>query len=188
MSDSEAGLEFRGVISPYRCKVGKAMIPAMNALLFVHVAISLVGILSGLVVLYGLLTANRMDGWTLLFLATTVATSVTGFFFPLNGFTPAIGVGILSLVILAVTIPARYRFHLSGGWRRIYVIGSVVALYLNVFVLVVQSFLKVPALHALAPQGNEPPFAIAQGIVLLLFVVAGFLSVRRFHPATVLTG
>jgi len=113
---------------------------------------------------------------------TTVATSATGFGFPFNGFTPAIGVGTLSLVVLAVTLLARYKFRLLGASRWIYVVGAMLALYFNTFVLVVQLFLKIPALHALAPQGTEPPFAITQGVVLLVFVVLGILSVRRFHP------
>jgi len=157
----------------------------MDIFTLVHVALSLIGILSGLIVLCGLFASNRMNGWTLLFLVTTVATSATGFGFPFHGFTPAIGVGILSLIVLTLAIAARYVFQLAGSWRWIYVIGSVVALYFNVFVLVVQAFLKIPALHALAPRGSEPPFAIAQGIVLVLFIVAGILSVKRFHPATV---
>jgi hypothetical protein len=156
----------------------------MDTFTIVHVVLSLIGILSGLVVLYGLFTANRMNGWTMLFLITTVATSVTGFGFPFQGVTPAIILGILSLIVLLAAIVARYVFHLAGSWRWIYVVGSVVALYFNVFVLVVQAFLKIPALHALAPKGSEPPFAIAQGIVLLLFIVAGTLSVKRFHPVT----
>ena len=157
----------------------------MDTFTLVHVALSLIGILSGLIVLCGLFTSNRMNGWTLLFLVATVATSATGFGFPFHGFTPAIGVGILSLIVLTLAIAARYAFHLAGAWRGIYVLGSVVALYFNVFVLVAQAFLKVPALHALAPKGSEPPFAIAQGIVLVLFILAGILSVKRFHPAAV---
>ena len=157
----------------------------MDTLTLVHVVLSLIGIVSGLVVLYGLLTANRMDGWTLVFLVTTVATSVTGFFFPFKGVTPAIILGLLSLVVLAAAIAARYACHLAGSWRWIYVVGSVVALYFNVFVFVVQAFLKIPALHALAPKGSEPPFAIAQGIVLLFFILAGILSVKRFYPVAV---
>jgi hypothetical protein len=157
----------------------------MDTFTLVHVALSLIGILSGLIVLCGLFTSNRMNGWTLLFLVTTVATSATGFGFPFHGFTPAIGVGILSLIVLTLAIAARYVFQLAGSWRWIYVIGSVVALYFNVFVLVVQAFLKIPALHALAPKGSEPPFAIAQGIVLVLFILAGILSVKRFHPVAV---
>jgi hypothetical protein len=157
----------------------------MDTLTLVHVVLSLIGIVTGLVVLYGLLTANRMDGWTLVFLFTTVANSVTGFFFPFKGITPAIILGILSLVVVAAAIAARYAFHLAGSWRWIYVVGSVVALYFNVFVLVVQAFLKIPALHTLAPKGSEPPFAIAQGIVLVFFILMGILSVKRFYPVAV---
>lgn len=147
-----------------------------------HTGLSLVAIATGLVVLRGLLRNDPMNGWTLWFLITTVATTVTGFLFPFRGFTPALGTGIVSTVALVFTIPARYTFRLAGSWRWIYVVGAVFSLYLNCFVLVVQSFLKIPALNALAPQGNEPPFAIAQGIVLVLFVIAGYLAVRRFRP------
>lgn len=148
-----------------------------------HVALSLIGIATGLVVLRGLIRNESLNGWTLWFLVTTAATTLTGFLFPFRGFTPAIGTGIVSTVALAAAIPARYAFHLAGSWRWIYVVGAVFSLYLNCFVLVVQSFLKVPALNALAPQGSEPPFAIAQGIVLVLFVIAGYKAVRRFRPA-----
>ena len=148
-----------------------------------HVAISLIGIASGLVVLYGLLNAQRMSAMTAVFLATTVLTSVTGYFFHRDHILPSHIVGGISLVLLAAAIAAYYAFRLAGYWRPVYVITAVMALYLNVFVLVAQSFLKVPALHALAPKGSEPPFAIAQGIVLLAFVVLGFLAVRRFRPA-----
>jgi len=147
----------------------------------VHVVISLVGIASGLVVLFGLLGGKRLAGWTGLFLATTAVTSLTGFGFPVEHFLPSHGVGILSLVVLAVAIVALYARHLAGPWRRIYVIGAVVALYLNVFVAVVQSFEKVPALRALARTQSEPPFAIAQLVVLVLFVVAGIAAARRFR-------
>jgi hypothetical protein len=157
----------------------------MDTFTLVHVVLSLIGIVTGLVVLYGLLTANRMDGWTLVFLVTTVATSVTGFFFPFKGVTPAIILGILSLLVLAAAIAARYAFHLAGSSRWSYVVGSVVALYFNVFVLVVQAFLKIPALHTLAPKGSEPPFAIAQGIVLVFFILAGILSAKRFYSVAV---
>ena len=158
------------------------MIFGMNTFTAFHVLLSLIGIASGLVVLTGLLTANLMKGWTLLFLVTTLATTLTGFLFPFGGFTPALGVGVLSTLILVVTLAARYRFHLTGAWRWIYVVGAVLAQYLNSFVLVVQSFLKIPALHALAPAGTEPPFAAAQGVVLLFYLVTGFLAVKRFHP------
>jgi hypothetical protein len=137
----------------------------MDTYTLVPVILSLIGIVSGLVVLYGLVTADPMNGWTLLFLFTTVATSLTGFG---HGVTPAIIVGILSLLVLTAAIAARYAYHLAGSSRWIYVVGAVVALYFNVFVLVVQSFLKIPALHVLAPNGSEPPFAIAQGMVSLL--------------------
>src|SRR5262245_38115916 len=146
-----------------------------------HVALSLVGIGSGLVVLRGLLASRRLDGWTALFLTTTIATSVTGFLFPFRGFTPAIGTGILSMIALAVACYARYGRRLAGGWRLAYVVTAILALYLNVFVLVVQAFLKIPALEALAPQQNEPPFAIAQGVVFVLFLVAGLRAAARFR-------
>jgi len=155
-----------------------------QALTLFHVVISLIAIASGLIVLYGLLTANRMAGMTLVFLVTTIATSVTGFFFHRDHLLPSHIVGIISLLVLALTTFALYSGQLRGFWRPVYVIGAVISLYLNVFVLVAQSFLKVPALHALAPNGSEPPFAIAQGIVLVAFIVLGVLAVKRFHPAT----
>lgn len=149
----------------------------------VHVLISLVGILSGFVVIFGLLAGKRLDSWTALFLTTTVLTSLTGFGFPFEHLLPSHIVGIISLVVLAIAIAARYAFHLGGAWRSIYVIGSTLALYLNVFVLVVQSFLKVPALHALAPMGNEPPFLIAQLVVMAAFLALGTLATKRFRHA-----
>ena len=161
------------------------MILGMTTFTFVHVVISLVGILSGFVVVFGLISGKRLDGWTALFLVTTVATSVTGFMFPYHGFTPAIGVGILSLVVLAVAILGRYRRHLAGPWRRTYVISAVIALYLNVFVLVAQLFEKVPSLHALAPKGSEPPFAITQGIVIVIFIALGIAAARGFREPEV---
>jgi len=147
-----------------------------------HVMISLVGIGSGLVVMYGLLTANRLDRWTLLFLVSTAATSLSGFAFPNEHITPGIVVGILSMIVLAVAIVARYSLRLKGAGRPAYVVAAAIALYFNVFVLVVQSFEKVPALKALAPTQKEPPFAIAQLLVLVVFVVATVLAVKRFHP------
>ena len=160
------------------------MILTLQAYTIFHVVISLIAILAGLIVLRGWLTARRLDGWTLIFLLFTLATSVTGFFFPFNGFTPAIGTGILSVVVLLAAFAGLYAFHLEGSWRWIYLVSAAIALYLNVFVLIIQAFLKVPALHALAPNGNEPPFAIVQGIVLVLFVIGGFLAVRRYRPVT----
>jgi hypothetical protein len=158
----------------------------MDTYTLVHVILSLIGIISGLIVLFGLLRSNRMNGWTLLFLVTTVATSVTGFGFPFHGVTPAIILGILSLIILALAIAARYTFHLAGAWRWIFVVCAVAALYFNCFVLVVQSFLHIPTLHVRAPHGSEPPFAITQVIVLLLFLWGGILAVKRFHPVVAL--
>ena len=149
----------------------------------IHVIISLVGIGSGLIVLFGLFGSKRLDGMTAVFLLTTVLSSVTGFGFPFEHLLPSHIVCAISLLVLLIAILARYSFHLAGKWRAIYVITAVMALYLNCFVLVVQGFLKVPALHAMAPKGNEPPFAIAQGIVLALFIVAGILAVKKFHPA-----
>jgi hypothetical protein len=152
-----------------------------------HVIISLVGIGSGLVVLYGMLTANRMDRMTALFLVTTALTSLTGFAFPNDHVTPGIVVGILSVIVLAVAIVARYVRHMNGGWRSIYVITAAIALYLNCFVLVVQSFEKVPVLHALAPTQKEPPFGIAQLLLLAVFVVLTIMAVKRFRvqPAVI---
>ena len=147
----------------------------------VHTAISLIGIVSGLVVVYGMLGGKRLDGWTALFLLTTVLTSVTGYLFPFEHLLPSHIVGGISLVVLAVALLARYSFHLAGVWRRTYVLTAVMALYLNVFVLVVQSFLKVPALHALAPAGKEPPFAVAQLIVLAVFIWLAIAAVKRFR-------
>jgi hypothetical protein len=160
----------------------RAMGFAATPFTLLHVLISLAGIGSGLIVLYGLLASQRMPAWTLVFLVTTIATSVTGFMFPFHGPTPAIGVGVVSMIVLTGAVLGRYVFRLAGAWRWIYVATAVMALYLNSFVLVVQLFVKVPALHALAPKGAEPPFGIAQGLVLLFYVVSGVLAVRRFRP------
>ena len=153
----------------------------MAVFTLVHVLISLIGIATGLVVLFGMIRSQRLDSWTAVFLATTVATSVTGFLFPFNGVTPGIIVGILSIAVLAPAIYGRYSKGMQGGWRKVYTIGSVIALYFNVFVLIVQSFQKVPVLNALAPTGTEPPFAVAQGITLVAFVVLGTMAVKRFR-------
>ena len=155
----------------------------LNLFTAFHVLLSLVGIASGFVVLYGLLTAKAFPGWTAWFLTTTVATSATGFLFPFHGFKPSYAVGILSLVALAMAIVARYRYGLIGGWRKTYVISAIVALYFNVFVLIAQLFMKVPPLKALAPTGSEPPFLVVQIVVLVLFVVLGFRAVAKFRDA-----
>lgn len=157
----------------------------MKTFTLIHVVISLAGILSGFVVAYGLLSRKLLNGWTAFFLATTVATSVTGFGFPFERLLPSHKVGILSLVVLAFALYALYGRRLAGVWRHVYVVSALVALYFNVFVLVVQAFLKVPALKPLAPKQSEPPFVIAQGVVLLLFIVLGVFAVIRFRNAPV---
>jgi len=153
-----------------------------------HVIISLVGIVTGFVVLYGLFGANRMSGMTALFLVTTILTSATGFLFPFTQLLPSHMIGILSLVLLAVACFALYSKRLVGAWRWIYVLTAMIALYLNVFVLIIQSFLKIGPLHALAPSvpPSEPPFAIVQGVVLVLFIVGIVVAVRKFRPPAVI--
>jgi hypothetical protein len=148
-----------------------------------HVIISLIGIVAGFVVVHGLLTGQPAGGVTALFLATTVLTSATGFLFPADKLLPSHIVGILSLVALAIALAALYGFHLAGAWRWIYVVTALVALWFNCFVAVAQSFQKVAFLHPLAPTGAEPPFAIAQLVVLALFVAIGVVAVRRYRPA-----
>jgi hypothetical protein len=148
----------------------------------VHTVLSLIGIVTGLVVLLGMLGGRKLDSWTAVFLATTVLTSATGFLFPFNKLLPSHVVGIISLVVLAIALLALYGLHLAGAWRWIYVVGAVLALYLNVFVGVVQAFQKLAFLQPFAPTQSEPPFIVAQVVVLAIFVVLGFLAVKRFHP------
>jgi hypothetical protein len=148
----------------------------------VHVILSLVGILAGAIAALGMLSAKKLESWTALFLATTVATSATGFLFHSAAFGPPHVVGFISLVVLAVAILALYGRHLAGPWRWIYVVGAVLALYLNVFVGVVQAFQKLPFLQPLAPTQSEPPFLIAQVVVMVIFIALGILAARRFHP------
>lgn len=150
----------------------------------VHVIISLVGIASGLVALYGMLQGKKMGGWMALFLLTTILTSATGFLFPFTTLLPSHKVAIISLVVLAIALVALYGFHLSAAWRWIYVVTAVVALYLNCFVGVVQAFQKISFLKPLAPTQSEPPFLIAQLLLLAIFIGLGFLAIRRFHPAS----
>jgi hypothetical protein len=150
----------------------------------VHVLLSLAGIGSGFLIVYGLLVGRRFDGGTAIFLLTTALTSLTGFLFPFEHLLPSHVLGIISLVVLAVAILARYALHLEGAWRSIYVVCAVLALYLNVFVLVAQAFMKVPALKVLAPTQKEPPFLIAQLVVMAIFIVVGFFAVKKFsNPA-----
>jgi len=163
------------------------MILGMTTFTFVHVVLSLIGIFSGFVVVFGLLAAKQLDGWTALFLVTTVLTSATGFLFPFHTFLPSHGVGIVSLIVLAIAIFARYVRQLAGAWRRTYVITAIVALYLNVFVLIAQLFLKVPALKAMAPTQSEPPFLVAQLACMALFVVLAIAAAIKSRNETVRT-
>ena len=166
------------------------MILGMSLSMFVtvHVIISLIGIVAGIIVMFGLLGSNRKPGLTAIFLLFTILTSATGFLIPplvTETLLPSHMIGILSLVLLAIACIALYGMMLSGAWRWIYVVTAMISLYLNVFVLVIQSFLKVPALHALAPSvpPSEPPFAILQGIVLVFFIVFIIGAIKRFRPA-----
>jgi hypothetical protein len=159
------------------------MTPFVSILTPVHVAISLVGILTGFVVVFDMLSSSSLDGWTKIFLHSTLLTSLTGFLYPIHGITLGIILGILSLIVLAIAYPARYKFALAGHWRATYVITAIIALYFNCFVLVAQLYEKVPALHALAPMNSEPPFKFTQLAVLLLFFILGILSSIKFHPA-----
>jgi hypothetical protein len=154
---------------------------SLEAFTRLHVALSLVGIVSGLIVLFGLIARRRLAGWTALFLVTTILTSVTGFGFPFDHLLPSHKIGIVSLVVLAITIVARYALGMVGAWRVIYVIGAALALYLNGFVGVVQAFLKIPALTRLAPNQTEAPFVIAQLAVLALVMVLTVVAARRFR-------
>jgi len=149
----------------------------------VHVIISLVAIATGVVVTIGMVNNHRLAGWTGVFLLTTVLTSVTGFLFPLTKIGPPHIFGAISLLVLVPTLLGWYQFHLAGGWRQAFVLGSLFTLYLNVVVLIVQSFQKIPFLNPLAPtQSSEPAFAGTQGVVLVLFVLAGIRAIKRFHP------
>ena len=152
-------------------------------MLQIHVILSLIGILSGFVVLWGLLTGVSLSAWTAIFLAATILTSVTGFPLPPFGFDPPRAVGVISLVLLALAVAALYAFRLAGVWRWIYVGTAVAALYLNVFVAVAQAFQKLPFLHALAPTQSAPPFLVSQLVVLAAFVALGAASAIRFHPS-----
>jgi hypothetical protein len=157
---------------------------SIGAFTLLHVIITLIAIGSGLIVVGGMFASHKLPGTTALFLFTTALTSLTGFLFPIKGFTPALGVGIVACVILAVALFALYKARLAGQWRWIYVITAIVSLYLNVFVLIAQSFMKVPALTALAPTGSEPPFAIAQGATLATFIVIALIAVANFRPVS----
>jgi len=158
---------------------------SLSAFTTLHVVISLIAIVAGLIVMFGMLGTYNAGALTAIFLILTILTSVTGFMFPFNGVTPAILVGILSCVLLAIACIALYAMKAAGPWRWIYVLTALISLYLNVFVLVIQSFLKIPPLHEIAP-GNPPAgpaFAVLQGIVLLFFAIMTVQVWRRFRPA-----
>ena len=160
----------------------------MSALVLIHVVISLIAIVTGFLVMFGMLSSNRMPGMTTTFLVTTILTNATGFIIPpflYDKFLPSHAIGILSLILLAIACFALYSQHLSGMWRWVYVLTALISLYLNTFVLVIQSFLKIPALSALAP-GNPPSgpvFGVVQLIVLAFFAYMTFRAVKRYHPA-----
>jgi hypothetical protein len=158
---------------------------SVHAFTAFHVALSLAGLLSGLIVVLGMLNDTQLPRWTALFVATTIATSATGFLFHSASFGPPHLIGVISLIVLTSAVAALYIYRLARGWRSVYIAAAVLALYLNVFVGVAQAFQKIPLLHALAPTGSEAPFLMAQGLVLAVFVLATVLSLRRFHPSPV---
>ena len=155
---------------------------SLSTFTVIHVVISLIAIVAGFVAVMEMIADRPLDIWNTIFLWMTILTSVTGFFFPFAGVTPGIVVGIISLVVLAAALFALHARHLNVAWRWIYVVCAIVALWFNVFVAIVQSFQKVAFLQALAPTQSEPPFQIAQGAALVLFVVLAILAVRKFHP------
>jgi hypothetical protein len=150
-----------------------------------HVVISMIAIFSGFIVVGGMFSNTGLAGWTAFFLLMTILTNVTGFMFPIAGFTPALAVGTLSTLLLLVAVYAVYKERLRGSWRTVYVVTASIGLYLNVFVLIAQSFQKVSFLQPLAPHGNEPPFAIAQAVTLVAFLLLGWMALRKFHPTRV---
>ena len=155
---------------------------SLSTFTWIHTALSLVALIAGIFVVFGLIGGRRLDGWIALFLLTAVLTSVTGFGFPFDKFLPSHGVGIVSLVVLAISILAIYAFRVSGAWRWIFAVSAVIALYLDAFVAVAQAFLKIPALKALAPTQSEPPFLIAQAVLLVVFVLLAIVAALKFHP------
>jgi hypothetical protein len=146
-----------------------------------HTDLSLIAIVAGIVVAVGLVTSKALGRWTALYLTAAVLTSLTGFLFKSASFGPSHWLGVFSLIVLAPAILGRYFYHLAGSWRWIYVLGAVTALFFLVFVAVAQAFMKIPALHPLAPTGSEPPFAIAQLVNLVIFVIVGVFALRRFR-------
>ena len=157
------------------------MIFGMTYFTLFHVLLSLIGIATGFIVMFGLFGGKKLDGRTTIFLLSTILTSVTGFFFPFTHLLPSHILGIFSLILLAIALYARYGRNMMGGWRKTYVVTAMLALYLNVFVLVAQLFQKVPGLKALAPKGSEPPFLIAQSVILILFILLTNRAIKSFR-------
>ena len=160
------------------------MLFGITTFTLIHTVLSLLGIFAGLVVAGGLVAGKRLDGWTGVYVVTTVLTNVTGFGFPFVTFLPSHAIGVLSLVVLAVVIVARYVKHLEGAWRGVYVVTTVLALYLNVFVLLNQLFRHLPALIVAAPHQKEPPFVVTQVLVLVMFLWLGKAALKGFHGET----
>lgn len=160
--------------------IPESLLPAFTIL---HVVISLAAIASSFVVMIGMTRNQRLEKWSAFCLAATALTSLTGFGFPIKGWTPGLVFGVVSLILLAAVYFSRYRMWLIGPWRRVYVVGCMIVFYLNFVVLIVQSFQKIGFLHALAPTQSEPPFLIAQVVSLVAFLVLGVLSFRRFRPS-----
>lgn len=160
------------------------MILGMSFLTFIrlHTIISLIGIFTGFIVIFGMMGGKRLAGWTGVFLLTTVLTTLTGYLFPFHGATPEFNIGVISTVVLIPALIAIYVKHLAGAWRSIYIVTAILAQWLNTFVGVVQLFRKIAFFNALAPTQKEPPFLIAQALVLVFFVVAAIVSIRKFHP------
>ncbi|AVA23049.1 hypothetical protein [Rhizobium sp. NXC24] len=155
----------------------------MSGLTLIHVIISLISIAAGIVVAEGLISVKRHERSTFVYMVTILLTSLTGFLFPFNGITPGIVFGIITVLLFIPTAIARYRQRMAGIWRLVFIVGSLLMLYLNCVVLIVQSFQKIPLLNTLAPMGNEPPILAVQTVLLLAFLIVGFLSVRRFQPS-----
>ncbi|MBB5573138.1 MULTISPECIES: hypothetical protein [Rhizobium] len=155
----------------------------MSGLMLIHVIISLIAIVAGVIVAEGLISVKRHERSTLVYMVTILLTSLTGFLFPFNGVTPGILFGIITVLLFIPTAIARYKQRMAGVWRLVFIVGSLLMLYLNCVVLIVQSFQKIPFLNALAPTGNEPPILAVQTVLLVAFLIVGFLSVRRFRPS-----
>ena len=157
----------------------------MTTFTIFHVVLSLIGIVAGFLVIWGFVAARRLEAWTAVFLTATTLTSVTGFFFPIERFTPGLALGILSLAALSLAAVARYPMHMVGRWRETYVVSALISQYFNVVVLITQSFQKIPALTTLAPTQNESPFLIAQLVALTVFIALGVAALGRFRPESV---